>query len=89
MTDWPYRIVGSPWPEREGLRCQIIPQLDPTYPWVGLGPNEVVVLVENDPHAATLCFGIARDPRWTCVLDRSCLAAAAGSSTERSTSSRG
>lgn len=78
MTDgdeWPYRIVGSPWPEREGLRCRIVPRLDPTYPWVGLGDSEVVVLVEDDPHADDLCFGTRRDPRWSCVVSRSHLTA--------------
>lgn len=69
VPDWTHTVTGGPWPERHGLRCRIVPPLDSTYPWHGLGKREVVVLVEDDPHANETCLGVERDPRWSCVLD--------------------
>lgn len=71
-----YVIVNSPWPEREGLRCRIVPKLRDEYPWVGAGRHEAVVKIDDDPiHAARPDLDVYRD--WTCVLPYACLVPAA------------
>jgi hypothetical protein len=75
VEQWTHVIEPSvPWPARIGLRCRIVTEeMDPTvYPRHGLGKGEVIVLIEDDP----LCRHEA-DQRWTCVLDRTDLAAGA------------
>lgn len=60
-----YRVTGGPWPERIGLLARIIdPATQPRhYPWVRLGKDDVVVLIENDPFHK---FG----RNWSCVMSR-------------------
>ena len=62
------RVVGGPWPERIGAVGVIVPKLRREYPWVGLGRNEVVVLLDDDPLGRT----DGRD--WTHVIDQRDLA---------------
>lgn len=66
MTDT-HRIVHSPWPEREGLTCTIVERppgrAGNVYPWPGLGKNEVVIRISDDP------IGAAWNG-WSCVLNR-------------------
>lgn len=71
-------ITGGPWPERRG-ECGVIvgpPSHPLTYPWTGLGKNDIVVKLDDDPLAVKV-----RDPErpfaysynweiYSCVLHR-------------------
>ena len=62
------RVVGGPWPERIGCEGVIVSQLHDEYPWHGLGKNEVIVLLDDDP----LC-DLARRLRnldYSCAIGR-------------------
>jgi len=62
------RIVGGPWPERVGCECEVVTdRLDPNiYPRHGLGKNETIVLIHEDPLRPVQFLG----EEWSCVLDR-------------------
>ena len=67
-TGWTHVITGGPWPERIGLRCRLVS--DPRtgiYPFDSRQHEEVVVLVENDPHDGSW-LDAARG--WTCRIGR-------------------
>lgn len=57
-------VAGGPWPERIGCRGVIVDEGLPHYPWTGLGRNEAVVLLDDDP------LGGHHPDGWTCVMDR-------------------
>jgi hypothetical protein len=65
-----YRIVNSPWPEREGCCCRIVtrPQgrAGQQYPWPGLGRHEKVIRIDDDPLGAPW-------NGWSCVISIKCL----------------
>lgn len=73
---WTHVLTGSPWPLRKaGMRCRVV--RDPnefsekhsTYPWAGLGRDEVVVLIENDPYDSHGEFSSSDALQgWSCVL---------------------
>ena len=66
MTDWPYTIVGGPWPERIGLKARIVPApYDARYPWKGKLSTERVVYILDDPHREHWSNGIP----YSCVID--------------------
>ena len=58
---------GSPWPERVGCTGVIVDGPD-HYPWHGLGRNEYVVLLDDDPLGSR-----HGNPRWSCVMPLSAL----------------
>lgn len=64
MADEIFKVAFGPWPERIGNRARVVTGPSDEYPWHGLGDNEVVVLIEDDPF-------FRADHRyrgWTCVL---------------------
>jgi hypothetical protein len=67
VTVW--RIAEScPWPARRGLLCEdVTEQMDPDkYPRAGMGPNEVIVLIDDDP----IALAAGSHPGWSCVMGR-------------------
>lgn len=63
-----HMIVDGPWPERHGCLCAIAeptPEQAARYPFTGLGNNEVVVLIDNDPLPPP---GMTTNV-WSCVID--------------------
>lgn len=62
------RVVGGPWPERIG--CEGVEVDAPAgarhYPFVGLGKDETVVLLDNDPLLPHRPYPVA----WSCVYRR-------------------
>ena len=57
---------GCPWPERRGCTGTIaVPPASEfnRYPVHGLGKNEVIVLLDDDP------FGLPPARWWSCVVD--------------------
>ncbi|MEM7326134.1 MAG: hypothetical protein AAF531_23805 [Actinomycetota bacterium] len=66
---WTHIVTAGPWPNRIGRRCQIVPEpVTPIYPWAGKGPNEAVLLIEDDPYTP-LDANSTDQPSWSCVLD--------------------
>lgn len=65
-----FTVIGGPWPERIGCAGRTVPPPNTfppegnTYPWAGLGKDEVVVRLDHDPLGTTF-------NGWTCVLQRS------------------
>lgn len=64
-------LVGNPWPERAGARgciAQVPVEYGDVYPVHGLGPNEVIVKLDNDPLASE--DQPVMHHWWSCVMDR-------------------
>lgn len=66
----PVVIVGGPWPERIGKTAIILDkphgEEGNVYPWPGLGKDEVIVLIINDPLDE-------KPQRWSCAIRRTWL----------------
>jgi hypothetical protein len=64
----PWVVADScPWPERRGLVAyQMLPETGDrnVYPFAGIGCDEVVVFIEDDP------LTHRPDSEWTCVLGK-------------------
>ena len=61
-------ITGGPWPQRIGKQCRIVDAPNAVraqiYPWGGLGANEVVISIEDDPLTSVA------GRYWSCVINR-------------------
>lgn len=64
-------VTGGPWPERIGCAGRVVTDdLDPTvYPRRGLGNNEEIILLDDDP----VVPAENRPEGWTCVIYRTSL----------------
>lgn len=60
-------VIGGPWPERIGCTGRVVARDRDEYPFNGLGKNEVVILLDDDP----LTRNRKVHPSWSCVMDRS------------------
>lgn len=79
------RVVGGPWPERigcVGVVVEPIPADQSRYPFHGLGRDEIVIVIADDPllcqqaheHGGMFCNGgtpsrTETGRPWTCVID--------------------
>lgn len=82
LTDWRHcvqhfsapalTVIGGPWPERIGADgWDVTAEMDPAiYPRHGLGRGEIIILLRADPVPRGTGVFAARDPRWTCVIQR-------------------
>ncbi len=64
-----YRIIGSPWKDRIGRICFIVPApsaANMIYPWSGLFKDEVVVYIPDDAYPEKNV-----PIPWSCVIKRS------------------
>jgi hypothetical protein len=70
------RVVSGPWPTRIGAEGYVV---EPTaaqakvYPFPGLGKNEIVIHLDNDPepfHPGPFSGPSPAERWWTCAIDR-------------------